>query len=292
VAQSVAECQGVAGFTNIEVKAPWVKITIKIYDDEYERYAFGTVQEKFQRAVATAARKVCDCNVTQDDILILESTRFSGSPATRRLLQAFIEMTLAIKVPTALDGEEVRNLILLSDITSELQAQGEDLSITDMSKQLIVENLVFSAPCPANTYKTELGDFNCLPCPPQSISPSASTSIDACTCSANLIQKSDRSCDRVCAAGSEARTGNNAVTACAPCRASSYKTAAGEQDCTQCPPNSFSLLTGQTSIMSCMCAQGFVWNAETQLCDACPAGTFNNQYNDNVCYQCNTTCPT
>jgi hypothetical protein len=27
-AQSVAECQGIAGFTNIEVKAPWVKYKI------------------------------------------------------------------------------------------------------------------------------------------------------------------------------------------------------------------------------------------------------------------------
>jgi hypothetical protein len=108
VAQSVAECQGIAGFTNIEVKAPWVKITIKIYDDEYERYSFGTVQANFQRAVAAAARKVCDCNVTQDDILILDSIPVTGAPATRRLMQAFIEMTLAINNAIALrDADDI-----------------------------------------------------------------------------------------------------------------------------------------------------------------------------------------
>jgi hypothetical protein len=142
VEQSVEECQGIAGFTNIEVKATWVKITIKIYDDQYERYSFGTVQANFQRVVgslrlsesllarfraaavvAAVARKVCDCNVTQDDILILDSMCFSGAPATRCLMQVFIEMTLAIKVPTALDGEEVLNLMLLSDITSDVASR-------------------------------------------------------------------------------------------------------------------------------------------------------------------------
>ena len=108
VGQSVAECQGIEGFTNIEVKAPWVKNTIKIYDDEYERYSFGTVQANFQRAVAAAARKVCDCNVTQDDILILDSIPVTGAPATRRLMQAFIEMTLAINNAIALrDADDI-----------------------------------------------------------------------------------------------------------------------------------------------------------------------------------------
>jgi hypothetical protein len=134
-----------------------VKITIKIYEDQYEQYSFGTVQANFQRAVAAAARKVCDCNVTQDDILILDSMCFSGAPATRCLMQAFIEMTLVIKVPTALDGEEVLNLMLLSDITSMLQAEGELLSITDISKVLVTENIVYSAPYPANTYKKAAG---------------------------------------------------------------------------------------------------------------------------------------
>ncbi len=115
------------------------------------------MQANFQRVVATAARKVCYCNVTQDDILILDSMSFSGAPATRCLMQEFIEMTLAIKVPTALDGEEVLNLMLLSDITSMLQVKGELLSITDISKVLVTENIVYSAPCPVNTYKKAAG---------------------------------------------------------------------------------------------------------------------------------------
>jgi hypothetical protein len=132
VAQSVAECQGIAGFKNIEVKTQWVKITIKIYYDQYVRYTFGTVQANFQRAIAAAARS-CGCNVTKDDIFILDAPS-SGAPATRHLLQVFVEMALAIKVPTELDCEELLNLILLSDITSALQAEGENLSITDISK--------------------------------------------------------------------------------------------------------------------------------------------------------------
>jgi hypothetical protein len=291
VAQSVAECQGVAGFRNIEIKAPWVKIKIKIFDEQYVRYTLGPVQANFKKAITAEARKVCKCNVTEEDVLILDAVPFGVAPASRRLLQAYVELTLAIKVPTQLDGEEVSNLLLLSDIISALQVQGENLSVGESSQVLITEDIIYAAPCPANTYKATFGDSGCLSCPTQSISPSASTGIEACTCSVNWIKKIDGSCDRVCPAGFEARTGSNAQTECAPCRVSSYKTEEGEQNCVQCPPNSFSLLTSQTSIMSCMCAQGYVWNAATQLCDACPAGTFNNKHNENVCYLCNTTCP-
>jgi hypothetical protein len=291
VAQSVAACIGMAGFVRGVVKAPSVKLTIIC---PYSLAEFtDDVQASFKRGIAAAARVDCDCDVTEEHVFILDVVPFSEAAVARRLLQASsVQMTYSIEVPTNEDGEELLNLMSLANINNALQAQGVNGSTQNFTKVLITEDIVYAAPCPQNTYKTTLSNSSCLPCPPQSNSPPASTGIEACKCSANLIQKSDKSCDRVCAAGFEARTGNNTATACAPCRVGYYKTATGDQDCTQCPPNSFSLLTSQTSIMSCMCVQGYVWNATTQLCDACPAGSFNNQYNENVCYQCNTTCPT
>ena len=34
-----------------------------------------------------------------------------------------------------------------------------------------------------------------------------------------------------------------------------------------------------------------ICNSVSNLCDACPPGTSNNNYNESVCYLCNTTCP-
>ena len=264
-------------------------MTVKIYDDQASRYTLSSVQATLKKAVASAARKACKCNVTEDDIFILDAV--ARTATSRRLLQDYVQVTIAVKIGTQQDGEDLLSLLTLSDIISALQEQGESFNIAEIPKVLMAESIVFTEACPQNTYKAELGNTGCLPCPLQSTSPVASTGLQACKCNANLIRKSDGSCDRVCAAGSEARTGNDTITACAPCRPSYYKSEAGEQPCTACPANSFSTLSNQVSITSCLCLQGFLWNAQTQVCDACPAGTFNNKNNDNACYLCNTTCP-
>jgi len=292
-ATSVTECQSIAGFQSTEIKAPWVKMTLKINNDQVGRYTLSSVQANLKRAVASAARKACKCNVTEDDILILDAA--ARTATARRLLQDFVEVTVAVKIGTLLNGEDLLSLLTLSDIISALQEQGENLDVTEIPRVLMAENIVFAEACPENTYKAEMGNSSCMPCPPQSSSPLASTGPQACICNANLIKKSDGSCDRVCAAGSEAseaRTGNDTITACVACRPSYYKSEEGEHACTPCPVNSFSESSNQISITSCLCIQGYIWNATTQNCDACPAGTFNNQNNENVCYQCSTICPT
>ena len=290
VAQSATACTGIAGFVRGVVKAPSVKLTI-ICPYSLDEFT-DDVQTSFKRGISAAARVDCDCDVSEAHVFILDVVPFSEGAAARRLLQASVEMTYGIEVPSEGDGEELLNLMSLSNINSALQAQGVNGSTHNTSKVLMREDIVYAAPCPQNTYKKALGNSSCTSCPPQSTAPSSSTSIDACKCIANLKKNGDGSCDRDCAAGFETRTGNDGETACAACRPSYYKTVAGDQDCTRCPPYSFSLLTNQTSITSCMCAQGYTWNAATKLCDACPPGTFNNKYNESVCYLCNTTCPT
>ena len=142
--------------------------------------------------------------------------------------------------------------------------------------------------CLPNTYKDFLGNNGCLPCPEHSRSPTGSTSRNNCTCdSAYNKNAGDGSCDRICAPGFESRGGHF----CHGCLPSHYKPSRGDEDCTRCPPFSLSFAYNQTSVTSCMCEQGHIWNAATSSCDACPPGSFNNRVNDTDCWECNTICP-
>jgi hypothetical protein len=296
IAESAAECVAIAGYVTGVVQMPSVNLTMVL------PYSLEQLTEdvlaKLKRGIAAAAQVACGCNVTEQHVFIMDVNPFSqGASGTRRLLQASapVEVTHIIEVPTDEDVQEILNLMSLSNINTALQAQGVNGSTYNISKVPNTEDIVYATPCPQNTYKTSLSNMSCSSCPPQSSAPSGSSSIDACKCAGNLMKNRQGFCDRECAAGFEARTsmdvGGQMVTACAPCLKSFYKASAGSQDCTRCPSNSFSLLYNQTSVTSCMCEQGYIWNSVSNLCDACPPGTSNNNYNESVCYLCNTTCP-
>jgi len=144
-------------------------------------------------------------------------------------------------------------------------------------------------PCAANTYKPALSNASCAACTTHSTSPPGSTSPDACACLLSFLKRAGNgTCARVCAAGFEA--GGAYLADCVGCRPGSYKTLEGDHACTPCPPNAFSLLANQTSVASCVCQHGYVWNAATLLCDPCPPGTFNNYAGESQCFACVTEC--
>jgi hypothetical protein len=144
-------------------------------------------------------------------------------------------------------------------------------------------------PCANNTYKPALSNTSCTACTQHSTSPPGSASPDACACSANFLKRAGNgTCARVCAAGFEA--GGASLADCVGCRPGFYKTLEGDHACTPCPPNAFSLLANQTSISSCVCQHGYIFNATSLLCDACPPGTFNNQAGETQCFACVTVC--
>ncbi|NBX18659.1 MAG: hypothetical protein EBR09_14995 [Proteobacteria bacterium] len=143
--------------------------------------------------------------------------------------------------------------------------------------------------CVQGKYKTSSGSAECTLCLANSVSPSASIHPSACVCLPNFNMSADRgTCARVCAAGFEA--GGNNMTECVGCRPGFYKTFESDRNCTACPANAFSLSSSQTSLASCICQQGYVWNPTTLLCDSCPPGTFNNQANESQCFTCVTVC--
>ena len=76
-----------------------------------------------------------------------------------------------------------------------------------------------------------------------------------------------------------------------PCEPNTYWISGSLLDtCAACPANSQSP-SASVSSTACLCQQGYIWNSVSNLCDACPPGTSNNNYNERVCYLWNTTCP-
>jgi len=84
----------------------------------------------------------------------------------------------------------------------------------------------------------------------------------------------------------ETRAGAPFAGVCVECNASTYKALVGDHACTPCPAFSHHALMMQTRGDACVCQIGYVWNATTQGCSECAAGTFNNRAGDVRCFQC------
>ena len=283
IANSAAECVGIAGFVTEVVNMPSMNLTMQ-FPYSLEQLTTDVhasiLLASMRRGIAAAAQVHCACVVNEQDIHITDVKAGEGG---------VVKVTFIIEVPTKEDVEKLYNFLSLSTINTKLQAQGVSISTHDILMVPNTKDIVYAISCEPNTYCTT-GSLTCKACPANSQSPSASVSSTACVCKTGFMGPSGGPCDRKCQAGFEART-SNGVTQCAECLPSYYKTSMGDQDCTQCPPNSFSLLYEQTTVTSCLCKQGYIWNSFTNLCDACPPGTSNNNDDETVCYSCNTTCP-
>lgn len=287
ISQSVDACLRNPGITSYTVKAPSVELKLVLpYPPEYFTNA---VQAAFKRGIATAASKSCSCTITEHNVFITEIVVSSAATRARRLLSTSTEITSYTEVPTEQQGQAVLEYSKNSTILStSLQEQGLNVTAEDPSTRLVTTGVDSYVGCPPDTYKEALSNLECTPCPQYSSSPPGSASPDNCTCIYDFHKNAGNgSCDRVCAPGFESRGGPE----CHGCRPSYYKPERGDEDCTRCPPFSLSFSSNQTSIMSCLCEQGYIRNAESKLCEPCPAGSFNNRVNDTECFNCSTPCP-
>lgn len=135
-------------------------------------------------------------------------------------------------------------------------------------------NPLFRAPdsdacriCPEDTFSAR-GSIVCTPCPPDTFS------------------KNRKTC-RACPPGEELnRRGNDK---CVPCERGAYSTGAANKLCERCP---FPLTgpVGSDSVDNCVrcppgrfgencgqCFRGWVWNADSGLCELCPTGTTSRE---------------
>jgi len=72
---------------------------------------------------------------------------------------------------------------------------------------------------------------------------------------------------------------------CSECSVGHYQDGAGATSCKQCPAHSFTRGPKTTTVEGCLCDAGREWDADSQLCLACPAGTFNAA-EDGQCQRC------
>ena len=117
-----------------------------------------------------------------------------------------------------------------------------------------------------------------LQCPPNSISPSASSDADMCVCAPGYTEQSD---------------------SCVACAGGSIKTMAGNGPCTLCGPNEYSVSTllcdscppltqssaGSASIAGCVSVPG-AYEDETGTIHLCPPSTYQNEANQPSCKAC------
>ena len=112
--------------------------------------------------------------------------------------------------------------------------------------------------CPANTYKTEVGDFECTACPVHSLSLPGSDSVAACLCDIGYRLEGDI----------------GSVDMCQECAIGEYKDFISNVACVECPANSASLNMGSTSAGDCICLPGYAGGALDNSCVACGIGTY------------------
>ncbi len=130
-------------------------------------------------------------------------------------------------------------------------------------------------PCPQNTSKNTIGDFNCSGCPQGSTSAPGSIT---CTCRDSMVMENFSVC--VCTAGFFGGTGGP----CFVCPAGKYKNVTGSA-CSLCPANTYS----KPAQAGCVCNAGF-FAAPAQdsglSCVTCPNGTYKDTSGNQGCIPC------
>ncbi len=167
------------------------------------------------------------------------------------------------------------------------------------------------AACAEGKYKAEPGSAACASCPADAASQAASDALTDCLCAAGFAGGAGETCVP-CAPGafeagdacqqcpanrvSPARSAGASACQCKPgysgpdggpcsaCAGSTYKTATGSAQCTDCATNSGHELTGQTAITACLCKAGFELPMTTP--GTCPGGQFVPFTGDSSCSTC------
>ena len=142
--------------------------------------------------------------------------------------------------------------------------------------------------CETGTYKNSTGNATCNRCADFSSSPEGSTLHTNCSCDAGYKGLAGDACGKVCPPGSEHGALN---LVCIECNTSHYKPEPGDHPCTACPAYAHHSLTNQTSIAACVCQAGYLWNPDSEACDPCPSGTFNNKGGEGRCFDCTQASP-
>jgi len=156
--------------------------------------------------------------------------------------------------------------------------------------------------CAAGYYKATAGSANCTFCPVglyrTSVSchwPQRGKGVQSCVCDAHFYGAKGTACaacpsnqvrpdfidaattlaDCLCAPGFEPDPG--AVNLCRQCPIGTYKTYAGDHNCTACPATLTTEQTGNANASACVCAPGFAFDGDQ--CNSCPDNLYKIGFN-------------
>lgn len=157
--------------------------------------------------------------------------------------------------------------------------------------------------CAIGTYASLTGRTACTVCPVYATSPSASTSIDACTCNTGSSGANGGTCTKcvagtykqvsgsaectLCAIGtSNALTGYS--TACSPCIAGTYQNMKMSVSCLACPTGKYSSIVGRTNAAQCIdCSRGqYAPVVSSTTCLVCGSNGYTNTNGSSTCTAC------
>ena len=145
--------------------------------------------------------------------------------------------------------------------------------------------------CPGGTFKSKLGDNECLECTKDHYCPSPSVTPLACPMNSSSAHGSASVHDCLCTEGLVLVLGEDSYI-CAECYADTYYTKHQETSlgiCASCPPNTSSA-EGSRSQRDCVCKPGFVTESpsayDSHSCTGCSAGTFSGTFNSSTCHAC------
>lgn len=137
--------------------------------------------------------------------------------------------------------------------------------------------------CEAGKFKSVSGAQACGDCPSNSSSPSASEAQTACTCNVGFSGPAGGPC-AACGMG---KYKNATSSACVDCPQNTYSNITGATSLAACVPcrSSSTSLVGTVSAHQCYCNQGYVTDALNNTCTACLPGKFM-QFGSAACSNC------
>ena len=204
------------------------------------------------------------------------------------------------------------SVVLSSAVTDCKCQQGYHGVITSVS------DLNACQACPVGTFKSQVGEgvceacavgtyaeteandasTDCLACPEHSTSSSGSDEASDCLCVAGY-EDSGTVGELICSICDSGFYSSSAGTVCEACPTATYASSQGSTVCSDCPTHSSHDLTGQTSIASCDCSDGFSGSAgvctacspgsftsDTGTCALCPANTYSENFAASSCTPC------
>ena len=120
--------------------------------------------------------------------------------------------------------------------------------------------------CPANTYKTTLGDHKCSACPLNTVSPPGSKRLTDCVCKPGYFSI------------------KGPGLACDQCPEYTWKNFTGSERCNSCPANTRSP-AGSLNLSDCVCLKGY-YGPDGQACSACSFGSYKSEVGSGPCLSC------